>query len=185
VARTEQQLTLRRRSVMRGASHYGRLIGSIRGLLEDARRTAVRAVNGMLVATYWEIGRRIVEFDQHGKRRAAYGKGLVGKLSRELAPLGRGFSERNLEQMRAFHLHWPISQALSAKSETRGLGILAERLRLSWSHCVRLLSEKIPVTLKYPMRRVSNSPKSYPQGVKIKLQISVDSTPIVSPSYEI
>jgi predicted nuclease of restriction endonuclease-like (RecB) superfamily len=127
---------------MRGAFHYGRLIGSIRDLLDDARRTAVRAVNGMLVATYWEIGRRIVEFDQHGKRRAAYGKGLVRKLSRDLASLGRGFSERNLEQMRAFHLQWPISQTLSAESEARGLRPLAEQLKLSWSHYVRLLNVK-------------------------------------------
>ncbi|MBL8024249.1 MAG: DUF1016 family protein [Elusimicrobia bacterium] len=142
VKKPEKHLTFSRRSVRRGATRYGRLVGSIRGLLENARRTAVRAVNGMLVATCWEIGRRIVEFDQHGKRRAAYGKGLVEKLSRDLAPLGRGFSERNLEQMRAFYLQWPISQTLSAKSETRGLRTLAEQLRLSWSHYVRLLNVK-------------------------------------------
>ena len=87
------------------AADYGRLLGDISGLLERARRQAVRAVNSFLTATYWEIGRRIVEFEQGGQSRAAYGEELLIRLSADLtATHGRGFSERNLRQMRTFYL---------------------------------------------------------------------------------
>jgi hypothetical protein len=73
-----------------------------------------------MTATYWEIGRRIVEFEQGGKVRAEYGERLLARLSQDLmGKHGRGFSERNLEQMRAFYLGWEISQTPSAKLEAR------------------------------------------------------------------
>ncbi|MBK6746647.1 PDDEXK nuclease domain-containing protein [Ottowia sp.] len=88
-------------------------------LLEEARRAAARSANALMTASYWEIGRRIVEFEQGGKQRAGYGETLLLRLSLDLtARFGRGFSERNLEQMRLFYLAWPprkISQTLSAK----------------------------------------------------------------------
>ena len=97
---------------------YGQLVSEISGLLEAARRGAVRSVNAILTATYWEIGRRIVEHEQSGKARAEYGEELLARLSQYLtAKHGRGFSERNLEQMRAFYLGWEISQTPSAKLE--------------------------------------------------------------------
>ncbi|MEW6073590.1 MAG: PDDEXK nuclease domain-containing protein [Planctomycetota bacterium] len=100
----------------RGAG-YGDLVGDIAALLEDARRASARAVNALMSATYWEIGRRIVEYEQGGKERAEYGAALLKRLSVDLsARYGRGFSERNLEQMRLFYLSWPISQTLSAES---------------------------------------------------------------------
>lgn len=96
---------------------YEGLLGGIAGLLEEARRTVARTVNALMTATYWEIGRRIVEHEQAGKQRAAYGAALLKRLSVDLsARLGRGFSERNLEQMRLFYVSSPISQTLSAKS---------------------------------------------------------------------
>lgn len=73
-----------------------------------------------MTATYWEIGRRIVEFEQGGQERAEYGQALIERLAEDLGTrFGRGFSRQNLWQMRAFHLAWPtdhISQTLSAKS---------------------------------------------------------------------
>src|SRR5262245_36067824 len=88
-------------------------------LLEQARRASARAVNVVITATYWEIGRRIVEFEQHGQDRAKYGAKLIERLSADLsAKYGRGFSRRNLEQMRWFYLRWPIAQTLSAQSPT-------------------------------------------------------------------
>ena len=99
---------------------YGRLVSEISDLLERARRTAARSVNSVLTVTYWEIGRRIVEYEQKGKSRAAYGEELLARLSEDLrAKHGRGFSERNLRQMRAFYSGWEIWQTPSAKFEAR------------------------------------------------------------------
>jgi hypothetical protein len=94
---------------------YGNLVAGISDLLDHARRSSARAVNGILTATYWEIGRRIVEFEQGGKARAEYGEALILRLAQDLgAKAGRGFSERNLRQMRAFYLGWEIRQTPSA-----------------------------------------------------------------------
>ena len=99
---------------------YDRLLADISGLLEQARHTAVRSVNAVLTSAYWQIGRRIVEHEQGGKQRAGYGEELLIKLSEDLIAMhGRGFSGRNLRQMRAFYLGWEIWQTPSAKFETR------------------------------------------------------------------
>ena len=99
------------------ADGYGDVHGAIVALLEAARRAAARNVNALMSASYWEIGRRIVESEQGGAARAGYGEALLKRLSADLsARFGRGFSERNLEQMRLFYLGWPISQTASAKS---------------------------------------------------------------------
>ena len=95
---------------------YTTLLGSLTKLLEDARRGSARSVNAVMTATYWEMGRRIVEHEQGGVGRAEYGAALLKRLSSDLTSrIGRGFSERNLEQMRLFYLGWPISQTLSAE----------------------------------------------------------------------
>ncbi len=99
---------------------YSTLVTDLASLIEQGRTAAVRYVNTALVTTYWLIGRRIVEYEQKGKRRAEYGKALLKNLSRDLSvKFGRGFSERNLEQMRAFYLGWVISQTPSAKLEAK------------------------------------------------------------------
>lgn len=85
-------------------SRYGDLVGEIGTLLELARSTSARAVNAVMTATYWEVGRRIVEFEQGGQARAGYGKELLKRLSADLgARLGRGFSQDNLERCRLFY----------------------------------------------------------------------------------
>ena len=72
-------------------------------LLQAARMQAARSVNALMTASYWEIGRSIVEAEQKGKRRAGYGEQLILRLSADLTKqFGRGFSERNLDQMRLF-----------------------------------------------------------------------------------
>nr|MBA3585828.1 restriction endonuclease subunit S [Gemmatimonadota bacterium] len=84
-----------------GVPGYEGLVGEIGVLLDQARRTSARAVNAIMTATYWEIGRRIVEHEQQGKARAEYGEALLERLSRDLtARFGRGFSVNNLESMR-------------------------------------------------------------------------------------
>lgn len=124
-------------------SYYGDFLEGVQRLLISARRRTAQSINAVLVATYWEVGRRIVEFEQRGKARAEYGGAVLKRISEDLIKrLGRGFSERNLEQMRLFYLHFKISQTLSAKSESELLRQIAQALPLSWSHYVRLLSVK-------------------------------------------
>jgi hypothetical protein len=90
---------------------YGDIHASIVALLEDARRTAARSVNTLMTASYWEVGRRIVEAEQGGQERAEYGEALVRRLAEDLTRrFGRGFSRQNLWQMRAFYLAWPAGQ---------------------------------------------------------------------------
>jgi hypothetical protein len=67
-------------------------------LLATARKQVAQAVNTILVATYWELGRRIVEFEQDGKERAGYGEQLIERLFRDLTEkFGKGFSQQNLQ----------------------------------------------------------------------------------------
>lgn len=99
---------------------YADFRGGIVELLDAARQAAVRSVNALMTASYWEIGRRIVEAEQKGKRRASYGEQLIERLSLDLmSEFGRGFSRQNLQQMRAFFLSWPIRQTVSGESLER------------------------------------------------------------------
>ncbi|MDR0780025.1 MAG: PDDEXK nuclease domain-containing protein [Pseudomonadales bacterium] len=81
---------------------------SIAQLLIAARRSAYRAVNSIMVETYWRVGQRIIEREQQGQQRADYGERLIVNLSRYLTDtLGKGFSEANLKNMRQFYLTFP------------------------------------------------------------------------------
>jgi hypothetical protein len=134
-----------------------------------------------LTTTYWLVGRRLVEFEQRGKERAVYGSELLKRLSGDLqSRFGRGFSERNLEQMRQFYLQWEnpltlsadsaagispkISQTPSAKLSLGDVPLFS----LSWSHYVRLwtLRErflKLGARVMVSMRRVVvHLPLSFP-----------------------
>ncbi|MEX1040758.1 MAG: PDDEXK nuclease domain-containing protein [Pirellulaceae bacterium] len=126
--------------------NYPALLGELTQLLESSRRAAARAVNAAMTATYWEIGRRIVEVEQAGEDRAEYGQGLVKRLAEDLSSqFGRGFSERNLLYMRRFYQRWPIPQTVSAelKSPHSDETTSTEQSRkfiLPWSHYLTLLS---------------------------------------------
>src|SRR3984893_3350337 len=107
------------------SAEYGGLIGGIAELLEAARRTAARTVNALVTATYWEIGRRIVKFEQQGQERAGYGEQILSKLSQDLtARFGRGFSRQNLQRFRLFYLSQPAEKICSTLSSklTGGIG---------------------------------------------------------------
>lgn len=105
---------------------YKNLIDSIGILLHQARERAFQQVNSILVKTYWEIGRYIVVYEQENKERADYGSRLLDLLSRDLKDrYGKGFSRRNVLNMRTFFLEYPKWQAVPAK--------------LSWTHIVSLL----------------------------------------------
>lgn len=132
------------------SADYSSVHADIVALLEAARRTAARSVNALMTASYWEIGRRIVEFEQGGQERAEYGSALLKRLSADLtARFGRGFGIYNLQQMRLFYQAWPTEKiywTLSNKSVTTPMGdspdlpTLAQAFPLPWSAYVRLLS---------------------------------------------
>ena len=101
-------------------SDYDELLSGISKLLDNARRTAARRVNGILTVTYWEIGRRIIQHEQGGQHRADYGQQIVDQLAADLTRKhGRGFSRSNVFQMRGFFLAWEIVQTPSGKLEAR------------------------------------------------------------------
>ena len=86
-----------------GLAGYDTILAGLVDLLEGARRISARAVNAVMTASYWEVGRRIVESEQGGKKRADYGEALVERLSGDLsAKFGRGFSLQNLYKYRQF-----------------------------------------------------------------------------------
>ena len=106
---------------------YHSLVGDIGKLLEQGRVQAMKQVNTILVSTYWQVGKSIVEFEQAGTPTAEYGKELLVRLSKDLKNrYGKGFSRSDLQYMRLLYVHYPNRQTLSGK--------------LSWSHYVELLS---------------------------------------------
>jgi predicted nuclease of restriction endonuclease-like (RecB) superfamily len=134
-------------------------LDDIVGILDQARAAAARTVNTIMTATYWHVGRRIVEEDQQGKQRAEYGDELIRRLSTDLTSrFGRGYSRQNLQQMRKFYQTWPpdeICQTASGKSPappttaasdadggSRWRGSAPAALPLPWSAYVRLMSVK-------------------------------------------
>ncbi len=102
-------------------------------LLKVARQEAVQSVNRRMVIAYFEVGKMIVEKEQEGKHRAKYGTNLLGKLSSALTKeFGRGFSRRNLEQMRKLYIIYSKTQKPSAKLQPLDF-------QLSWSHYLTLV----------------------------------------------
>ncbi|MEA2081684.1 MAG: DUF1016 N-terminal domain-containing protein, partial [Elusimicrobiota bacterium] len=103
----KKKLVAKRKSAV--ISNYKPILKNLVKLINDARSFSARAVNAVMTATYWEIGRHIIEEEQKGKKRAQYGKALITKLSDDLTKeFGKGFSDRNLRQMRQFYLYKPI-----------------------------------------------------------------------------
>ena len=126
--------------------NYSDIRAEIVALLHAARTASVRSVNAQMTATYWEIGRRIVAFEQQGQERADYGETVIRQLAADLTrQFGRGFGAVNLSQMRRFHLEWPSEKIFQTPSEKSGtLSDLAAKFPLPWSSYVRLLSVKNP-----------------------------------------
>lgn len=104
-------------------------VREIKQIIQEGRSAAYSAVNAAMIGTYWRVGKRIVEEEQGGKERAAYGKALIKTLARELTlEFGDGFSERYLAYFRKFYLTLP------------DISILQTRLQnLKWSHILTVL----------------------------------------------
>ncbi len=95
-------------------------------MLEDARNNVYRTANTEMLRAYWNVGREIVEEEQKGKGRAAYGSALLEELAKRLTELyGKSFSSRHHRYMRQFYREFPKWNAL--------------RSELSWAHYRMLL----------------------------------------------
>ena len=115
------------RNIVKPASEK-RFFAEVKKILNEGRSKAHTAVNSAMVETYWNIGRRIVEQEQHGKERANYGDQLLVNLSRYLSDtFGKGFSVANLWNFRQFYQTWSNEKILYTLCR-----------ELSWSH-IRLI----------------------------------------------
>lgn len=126
-------------------------------LLAQARRTAYKNVNAIMVQTYWQIGRKIVEQEQKGLNRAEYGDQLVTNLSRHLSgTFGKGFSEANLRNMRQFYLIFPDHEEFSGLN-TSSLQFATHRVaNLSWSNIRQIMRLDDPKEREYYIREASS-----------------------------
>ena len=127
------------------ATNFSQVVDDIKQIIDTGRNAAYAAVDAAMIATYWNIGRRIVEEEQHGQERAQYGKELIKTLAKELRAqygkeliktlakeltheYGSGYSQRYLAYFRKFYLTMP------------DLAILQTRLQnLKWSHILATL----------------------------------------------
>ena len=92
------------------------LVSEIRQIISQSRESAARSINHALALMYWHIGRVIVQDEQQGQQRAAYGKALIKNLSSQLvAEFGENFSSRNPQLSRQFYLAYPIVNSVSSQ----------------------------------------------------------------------
>ena len=119
----------------------------IRNLLKEARKSIVSNINTTMTKTYFLIGKRIVEEEQNGNERAEYGEKLIKNLSKRLTEeFGKGFSKRNLWQMKQFYLAYSKVQTVSAQ------------FKLSWSHYLILMRmENIEERNFYEIESIQNN----------------------------
>ena len=102
------------------------LVDEIETAVSNAKKEIAEKVNSVITETYWKIGKYIVEFEQDGNVKAAYGSKLLTTLSHQLTlRLGRGYSRPNLNNMRKFYLCYENCQTVSDK--------------LTWSHICELI----------------------------------------------
>ncbi len=138
-----------RKTISKKTTYQG-LIDRIAEILKQARTKVLKEINRTQVLAYWEIGREIVEFEQKGKARAAYGKGLLKKLSADMtAKFGKGFSRSNLQNMRLFYLAYQKCQTVSGKSQFEPI--------LSWSHYCELLKTEEPLARSFYEKEASQN----------------------------
>jgi len=158
------------------------LYSDIRAVLEAARSSAFRAVNTAMVQAYWQIGGLIVEHEQGGRKRAAYGEAVLGDLSQRLTDdYGRGFDVTNLRRMRQFYRMFSIRDAVrlelgAPKRDAVRLVSAGEEDRhaatdaLSWSHYRLLMQVEDPVARGWYMNEAAEQHWSTRQ---LERQISV------------
>jgi len=119
--------------VEKSDDNFQLLIDSISMAISSARRRIATQINSAMTETYWQIGKYIVEYEQGGKAKVAYGTSTLTELSRQLTlRFGRGFSRPNLVNMRKFYLLYPNCQTCLTIYRGRILGNCS-RWMMSWN----------------------------------------------------
>lgn len=164
-----------------------KLVSDLRELITTARGQAIRAVDVIQIRTYWEVGQHLVEFEQGGKDRAEYGKGVLREVSEELTrEFGKGFDASNLRYMRLFYKAFPIRDAvrhelswthyrslIKVENEAARLWYMNEAIAENWSS--RALDRQIS-TLYYDRLLLSQDKKPVQEEAK-ELIASTSKTP--------
>ena len=120
---------------LKNNDYYG-MLSEISTLLTTAHSAVAQSVNTILLDTYWQIGKHIVEFEQKGNDKAEYGSNLLNNISKDLtSKFGSGFSRSNIHYMRQFYLRFPKSETVSHK--------------LSWSHYFEILKVDDPLEMSF------------------------------------
>lgn len=120
-------------------------ISDIKQILVQARRRSYSAINAAMVEAYWQIGKRIVEQEQHGENRAAYGEGILKELSKALtAEFGKGFSYANLRNFRQFYLTYPNKEICYTVCS-----------KLTWSHNRLIMRVENPEARSYYLKETA------------------------------
>lgn len=154
------------------------LVQNIRNLLITARNQVLQTVNSVMVQTYWNIGKMIVEDEQKGETRAEYGKKQLEIISQTLTEeFGRGFDTRNLRNMRQFYMIFPNWNAVSTK--------------LSWTHYRTLIRIENPQSRDWYIKEaISNNWSARALDRQIsklyyeRLLSSRDKTPLINEANE-
>lgn len=125
---------------------------SVSNVLLQARKNAKTAVNLSMVYAYYEIGRMIVEEEQRGEKRAAYGKQILQELSKYLTnKFGKGYSAENLKLMRRFYVVYQndqIGETLFTQFDNLPTVNTGRKFYLSWSHYLRIISRFLPANMR-------------------------------------
>lgn len=147
----------------------GEFYRSVAEILQNARSNAYRAVNFAMVEAYWQVGRMIVEEEQHGKKRAGYGEALIHSLSERLTlDFGKGFNVSNLWAFKQFYAAFPILRTVCGESfgihpteQNTGNANPAPTMRpalrreLTWSHYRLLIRVEKPDARAWYMKEAA------------------------------
>ena len=116
------------------------VINEVKRIIEESKKKVISYVNTTLLYTYWNIGKRIVEY-QGGLERAKYGDKLIERLSIELTKeYGSGFTKSNLKRMKQFYTYYSKVNSVSSQ--------------LSWTHYRRIITVKDPLARDYYINEV-------------------------------
>lgn len=122
-----------------------KLFSDVCSIIDKGRQQAYANVGQIAIATYWNVGRRIVEEEQKGQKRASYGTGLMKNLSESLIPIyGRTYSKRNLDYYKKFYLLFPDADKVNTCVHN-----------LEWSHVRRVLSVTSPEARQWYLENAS------------------------------
>lgn len=148
-----------------------RIIKDIRHIIEKSKNNAIRSINFTRVLMYHSIGKKILEEEQKGVKRAKYGSQLIKNIAKAIEPeFGSGFSIRILELSRQFYKLFPKTNALHSQlnwtqyrflirleNEDKRIFYINETVKNNWSS--RQLERQINSSL-FERLLISNDKKS-------------------------